>query len=298
MKNRSAFPVIPIIGSGNIPMETVESTEYVLLHNGCQLHYWMAGPSEAPLVVLTHSEGTDHHSFDAQLHTLASFYRVLTWDIRGHGLSVSQQPFSLDRAVDDLQTILTHEGYTQAIFVGISVGGTITQLFAHCFPDAMQGMALLSCTPIDAVDSTANRIFGRLTARLLHTLPYWFIRAQMPAYFSIRPDVQEYIAEAMKESGQENFLAAWQAYEEGIPIEKGLGPATQPVLVALGAYDRPGWTARAATLWRQANPDIRPVIVPGAGHALHQDNPAFSTKMLDDFLHQCVRQKRFVHAAE
>lgn len=295
MKNRFAFSPLSSTTSSDTLSVTVESTLFLLQHNGCQLHYWMAGPLEAPLVVLTHGEGANHHSFDHQLQTLARSYRVLAWDFRGHGKSVSAQPFSLELAVDDLRAILTHEGYAQALFVGLSAGGTLTQLFAHRFPEAVQGMALLSCTPIQAVDSTANRLLGRFTFGLLRTLPYWFIRAQMPAYLSIRSEVQAYTAEAMKESGQENFLAAWQTHEEGVWMESTQCP-TQPLLVALGAYDKPGWVARATALWQQAKPDIRPVVVPGAGHALVQDNPAYSTKMLDDFLRQCVRANRFIHA--
>ena len=296
MKNRLTFSSLFPTGTSATPSVTVESTPFLLQHNGCQLHYWMAGPPEAPLVVLTHGEGANHHSFDAQVQTFAHYYRVLTWDIRGHGKSVSNQPFSLDMSVDDLWAILTHAGYSQAILVGLSVGGTITQLFAHRFPEAVQGLALLSCTPIQAVDSAANQFLGRLTSGLLRSLPFWFIRAQMPAYLSIRPEVQAYTAEAMQESGQENFLAAWQAYEEGFPLEGSLYPIAQPLLIALGAYDRPGWITRATAFWEQATPGIRPVVVPGAGHALVQDNPAYSTKMLDDFLRQCVRPKRLVHA--
>lgn len=295
MKDRLAFSFSPPLEDSDIRSVVVESAPFLLQHNGCQLHYWMAGPLDAPLVVLTHGEGANHYSFDAQVQTLARSYRVLAWDIRGHGQSVSDQPFSLEMAVDDLHAILTHEGYRKAILVGLSAGGTITQCFAHRFPEAVLGIVLLSCTPIQALDSTANRFFGRLTVGLLRSLPYWFIRAQMPAHFSVRPEVQKYVAEAMQESGPENFLAAWQTHHDGIQTEGSEVPK-QPLLIALGAYDRPGWVARATERWTQANPAIRPVVVPGAGHTLVQDNPSYCTKMLDDFLYQCVRANRDVSA--
>jgi 3-oxoadipate enol-lactonase len=291
MKERLAFSFTPPPANSNTLSPSVESTPFRLQHNGCQLHYWMTGPLDAPLVVLTHGEGANHHSFDAQVQILAQSCRVLAWDIRGHGKSVSDQPFSLEMAVDDLHAILTHEEYSQAILVGLSAGGTITQRFAQRFPEAVLGIALLSCIPIQAVDSTTHRFFGRLTVGLVRSLPYWFIRAQMPAYCSIRPEVQKYVAEAMAESGAENFLAAWQIHQVGIETDSAEFPK-QPLLVALGAYDTPGWVARATALWAQADPTVRPVIVPGAGHALVQDNPAYCNKMLEDFLYQCIRANR------
>jgi len=292
MKERLAFSFTPPADNENTLSAIEESTPFRLQHNGCQLHYWMTGPLDAPLVVLTHGEGANHHSFDAQVQILARSCRVLAWDIRGHGKSVSDQPFSLDMAVDDLHAILTHQGYCQAILVGLSAGGTITQRFAHCFPEMVLGIALLSCTPLQSADSATYRLFGRLAIGLVRSLPYWFIRAQMPAYFSIRPEVQKYTAEAMAESGPENFLAAWRIHQEGIQTAS-TGFPKQPLLVALGAYDTQGWVARAKALWAQAEPTVQPVVVPGAGHALVQDNPAFSRKMLDDFVYQCIRANRY-----
>jgi len=295
MKDRFPFSTFPVQGTRDTFSATVESTPFEFEYNGCQFQYEMAGQSDAPLVVLIHSEGANHHSFDAQVQTLARAFRVLAWDIRGHGKSVSDQTFSLEMAVDDLHALLAHAGYSQALFVGHCAGGIIIQHFAQRFPEAVLGAALLSCAPIQVAESAGRRFVSRLTAGLLRALPYWFVRAQMPARLAIRPEVQAYIAEAMQACGQKNFLAAWQIQALG----RGEGithPPTQPLLVALGAYDNPAWVARTTALWQQAVPDIHPVVVPGAGHALIQDNPAFSAKMLEDFLRQCVRTNRHARA--
>jgi|GEM_PF-101846 len=291
MQNHFAFSPSSAPYTKDADISSAEVVSKHLLHNGCQLHYWVAGPIGAPLVVLTHAEGVNHHSFDAQMQALTRSYRVLTWDIRGHGQSISEHIFALDLAVDDLQAILVHEKITSALFVGASVGGLITQLFACRFPELVQGIALLSCTPLGVRNTTAGRFFGLVTSGLLRTLPYWFILAQIPGKLSTRPEVQSYTAEAMKKCGQENFVAAWQAYEDAVVVETVYCP-TCPLLVALGAYDRPSWNARVAALWTQFNSDIQPLIVPGAGHTVAQDNPSFSTKMLEDFLRRCTPANR------
>ncbi|MGB5047408.1 MAG: alpha/beta hydrolase [Caldilineaceae bacterium] len=291
MRNRFVFSSASSAGTGEPLAAVVEQTPSIFFYNQCQLHYWLSGPTTAPLVVLTHGEGGSHHIFDSQVQSLARSYRVLTWDIRGHGASQSALPFELNRAVDDLQALLQHTGYTEAIFVGVSAGGILTQLFERRFPHAVQGMALISCNPLGAASSPAARFRYQLTSSLLHLLPYWFVLAQIPAYLSTRPEVQKYAVESMKKSGRENFLAAWQACEN-MDTQVGMQRPRQALLIALGAYDRPGWHTRARQLWAQVAPDIRPVSVPGASHAVTQDNPAYVTKMLEDFLRQCVRAKR------
>ena len=290
MKNRFVFPILRNVDNEDAA-SIVESAAHLLFHKGSELHYWVSGPPSAPVVVLTHGEGANHHSFDAQVQALARSYRVLTWDIRGHGQSKSEQLFTLEQAVDDLHAILIYEGCTSALLVGVSVGGLIAQLFAYRFPDFVHGLALLSSTPLNAAVPSWNRFFDQLSTSLLHALPYWFIMAQMPAYLSTRPEVQKYTIEAMKESGREHFLAAWQANAQisAIPLNQKL---SQPLLVSIGAYDRPQWMTRATALWSQSNPGVRIVTVPGAGHSVTQDNPAYVNKMLEDFLRQCVRERR------
>lgn len=291
MNEKYVFPSLRITEYGARLSVGLNSTPYTHDYAGCKLHYWLAGPQDAPLVVLTHGEGADHHTFDSQVQLLARSWRVLTWDIRGHGLSHSDRPFSLEQAVDDLHTILEQEGLDAAIFAGISAGGQISQLFAQRYPASVHGVALLSCLPLSGPDSSLDRFWDSLTSGLLHLLPYWFIRAQIPAYVSVRPEVQSYAAEAMKVSGKEQFMAAWQSTFHATVAERPFKLCT-PLLVAFGAYDRHGWINRAKNLWAEGFPHAQIVTVPGASHCLTQDNPSFTTQMLIDFVSQCLRERR------
>lgn len=282
--------------SGNVDRSNGFSMTNVTAHSvavdGGQLHYWMAGPVSAPVVVMTHGEGADHHSLDRQVELLSSTYRVLTWDLRGHGKSESVHPFSLDQAVEDLYAILSQENIDRAFFAGVSVGGLITQVYASRHPEMVQGLALMSCIPVGARPSFGERVLGRVAGGLLRTLPYWFVLAQIPARLSVRPEVQKYTVDLMQRSGQENFAAARLAQWEPFVSAIDYRPA-KPLLVALGAYDHGGWTKRTAFQWSQCCPDSPPIIVPGAGHAIPQDNPSYTGKMLLNFINRSVRAQRF-----
>ena len=123
--------------------------EHVLQREGCPLHYGVAGPADRPLVVFTHGACVDCHTFDSHWPVVAERYRVLVWDVRGHGRSQPMgAPYSLARAVADLLAILDAVHAGPAVFVGHSNGGYIAQEIAFHHPERVQGLVLANGTCI------------------------------------------------------------------------------------------------------------------------------------------------------
>ena len=48
-------------------------------------HYRLDGPEDRPLVVLSHALSVSHAMWEPQIPVLAKHYRVLSYDMRGHG---------------------------------------------------------------------------------------------------------------------------------------------------------------------------------------------------------------------
>lgn len=90
-----------------------DMTHHTLERQGATIHYWMTEHhSTKPTIILTHGASLDHHMFVTQVPALQNAgYRVLTWDIRGHGLSKPiGEEFNLQIVVEDLQEIIVrHE---------------------------------------------------------------------------------------------------------------------------------------------------------------------------------------------
>jgi pimeloyl-ACP methyl ester carboxylesterase len=83
----------------------MELTENVLDRDGCLIHYWTGGKADAQLVVFTHGATIDHE-WDASLPLVeAAGFRVLAWDMRGHGLSRPAR-FDFSAARADLMALL------------------------------------------------------------------------------------------------------------------------------------------------------------------------------------------------
>ena len=65
--------------------------------NSITTQYQLAGPPSAPVVTLSHSLAANLRRWDAQAAALKDRYRVLHYDIRGHGGSeVPPAPHTLD----------------------------------------------------------------------------------------------------------------------------------------------------------------------------------------------------------
>src|SRR5690242_18900524 len=60
---------------------------FITLDNKARLFYRLEGNDEFPVLVLSHSIGTDHGMWEPQAQDLLPHFRVLRYDTRGHGAS-------------------------------------------------------------------------------------------------------------------------------------------------------------------------------------------------------------------
>jgi alpha-beta hydrolase superfamily lysophospholipase len=106
--------VTAVVTFSRQPLSTVESMENesgIFTYKGCPIHYRLVGPAGAPLVALTHGGMVDHRVWDMQVPALSARYRLLLWDVRGHGRS---RPGGRNRTIPqiagDLAALLDHLG--------------------------------------------------------------------------------------------------------------------------------------------------------------------------------------------
>ncbi len=96
-----------------------------------ELHYLLEGPTDAPVLVLSNSLGTDLHMWDVQMPAFTEHFRVLRYDTRGHGQSlVSPGCYSIEQNGRDVLALLDALDIAKAHFCGLSMGGLIGQWLA------------------------------------------------------------------------------------------------------------------------------------------------------------------------
>ncbi|MEU6657669.1 alpha/beta fold hydrolase [Streptomyces sp. NPDC046821] len=116
------------------------------------LHHDISGPQDGPLLVLGPSLGTSVALWDPYMESLTAEFRVLRYDLPGHGASPTQalgDPLPGRTTVADLAelvlALVDQQGRETFAFAGVSLGGAIGTQLALAHPERVGALALI-CT--------------------------------------------------------------------------------------------------------------------------------------------------------
>lgn len=117
--------------------------DHVVVGDGTRIAYRWDGPEAAPVVMLSNSLGTDLHMWDPQIAALARDFRVLRYDMRGHGHSDAPAgAYSMDRLGCDAVELLDALRLQTVHFCGLSLGGMVGQWLAVRAPERVERLIL------------------------------------------------------------------------------------------------------------------------------------------------------------
>ena len=136
--------------------------------DGTGLHVELYGPVDGPPVILTHGVGTTSTAWYYQKRKLAERFRLIVWDLPGHGRSrgPATADYRPEKLARDLDEVVTLAGGRPAILVGHGLGGTIALAYCARYPEKVgrdvAGLVLVDTSPTGPVRSTSAA--GRLRA--------------------------------------------------------------------------------------------------------------------------------------
>ncbi|MFC8419869.1 alpha/beta fold hydrolase [Streptomyces sp. NPDC057236] len=117
-----------------------------------RLHHDLSGPLDGPLLVLGPSLGTSMALWEPHVASLAEKFRVLRYDLPGHGGSPAEvlgEPLPGRTTVAELaglvRTLVDEQGRETFAYAGISLGGAIGAQLAVEHPGRVTALALI-CT--------------------------------------------------------------------------------------------------------------------------------------------------------
>jgi 3-oxoadipate enol-lactonase len=119
----------------------VEDSVPIAELNGNKLYYEVTGDGPEA-IVFSHGAFLDHTMWEAVVAELSGEYRCITWDERGHGMSECNGPFDYWAAAADALGLLDLAGVDEAVFVGMSQGGWLSQRAALAAPERVRGLVL------------------------------------------------------------------------------------------------------------------------------------------------------------
>lgn len=151
----------------------------VVTRDGARLRVHAYGPADAPAIVLVHGWTCAIEYWNAQINAFAGDYRVIAYDVRGHGESeLGSSPLTTDLLADDLAAVLDatlHPG-ERAVLVGHSLGGMTLQAWAGRYPDRVGKQA----SAVLLTNTAPGQLVAETTVVPLFNTPLPLLRRRIP----------------------------------------------------------------------------------------------------------------------
>jgi pimeloyl-ACP methyl ester carboxylesterase len=250
---------------------------------------------EGPPLVLVHGAWVDRRTWDPQVEALSEGYRVIAYDLRGHGRTgpSAERNYTIELLAADLRALVEALGLERPAVCGLSLGGMVAQLYAVRY-DELSALVLADTavsTRLTRWDRLQRLLFPRWsmtgTVRLLGPGRYvdWAFRlarlTRGADWFGRDPAVRAYVRETMSAFDTTTFNAVLDAIYGFRRTD--LAAVDVPTLLLIGVFESRSVLEHAAYAERTI-PDARSVVIPDAGHVANLENPAAFTAALRAFL--------------
>jgi 3-oxoadipate enol-lactonase len=254
--------------------------------NGIQINYELYGEEGAPVVMLSHPLGCNMDVWQPQLGPLGARFRLLRYDLRGHGESDAPRgPYTLELLAEDAAGLLDALGIDAAHFVGLSIGGMIGQGLAMNHSQRVRRLALCDTSPIlpppahpvlqERIDRAREK---GLAALVQETMERWFTAS----YLAKKPPAFGEIRNQFLATPQAGYIGCSEAIR-GLNYLERLKEITHPTLIIVGEDD-PGTPVSAAESIHERIAGSRLVVIPRASHLCNVEQAEVFNSVLVEFL--------------
>jgi len=131
-----------------------------LIVNELTVNYTDQGPEDAPTIIFIHGFPLNLSMWANQVEILKDNFRVITYDIRGHGESdAGNEAFSIELFVSDLIGLMDILKIDKASLCGLSMGGYIALNAIENYPDRFEALVLCDTNCMaDSPEAKAKRM--------------------------------------------------------------------------------------------------------------------------------------------
>ena len=254
--------------------------------NNLSVSYNDHGPDDAPVIIFIHGFPLNKSMWDIQVEALKENYRVIAYDIRGHGKSdPGIDEFFIELFVLDLLRLMEKLGIEKSILCGLSLGGYIALNAVLKYPDRFDGLILNDTQCIaDTPEIKENRCIAITNIKEKGVEQYadesvkkLFASESFTKKKNVITEVKDMIISTTKQSLCDTLHALAERKETCSRLQE----INIPVLIMVGKEDKITPIA-AAQLMHEKILNSKLEIIQHAGHLSNLENPtAFNTHLVN-----------------
>jgi pimeloyl-ACP methyl ester carboxylesterase len=253
----------------------------------------ITGQVGAPVLVLIHGLGLTRTTWEDFVPVLVQDYRVVTYDLCGHGDSLMPpvKP-SLTALSDQLLALLDTLGLPRATLIGFSLGGMINRRFALDHPGRVAALVILN-SPHErnpeaqklVEERAAQTSAGGPAATIDSTMERWFT----PDFLRAAPETVARIRAGVLANDARVYAGHRMVLASGVTeLIRPVPPITAPTLVMTCAHDSGSTPAMSHAIAGEIS-GAETVIVPDLQHLGLIERPELFTAEILGFLARNAR---------
>ncbi|MFC4586137.1 bifunctional 3-oxoadipate enol-lactonase/4-carboxymuconolactone decarboxylase PcaDC [Sphaerisporangium corydalis] len=243
-----------------------------------ELRYRLSGPQDGPLLVLGPSLGTTTHVWDPQMAELSRSWRVLRYDLPGHGASPAvKDAFSVD---DLAREVLAFTGTERFAIGGVSLGGAVALAVALLAPERVSDLVLCCTSACFGVPEPWRERAARVRAEGTS----WLAGLVTARWFTlgVAPELAEPVQTSLLGTDAESYALACDAIA-AFDLRDRLAGVTARTLVIAGDQDPATPLEHAETL-AEGIPGARLAVVAEAAHLANLERARAVSGLMSRFL--------------
>lgn len=252
--------------------------------NGGKIYYETAGKG-TNTIVFVHGGLVDSRLWDDQFDRFAKKYRIIRYDLRGHGRSL--MPDKAYSPIEDLYQLLRLLKVEKATVVGLSLGGIVAADFTLEHPEMVDKLVLVGAALRGFETKPSEKtiqIFREAPKATPEKAAEMWMQHELLAALKNKPKERAKMLQLLAENYQ-----AWAAigddkykFPETLTAQR-LDKISVPTLIVVGAIDHPDLLAIGNFL-KEKIPNSRLVKINDASHHPNLEKPKEFNRILLDFL--------------
>ena len=267
--------------------------------NDLEISYNDEGPENRPVVIFIHGFPFNKSMWDFQLETLKEHYRVIAYDVRGHGKSEpGKGDFSIDLFADDLIHFMDELAIDTAIVCGLSMGGYIALNAIERYPSRFTGLILCDTqSKADNSEAREKRMKAIESIRV-NGLEHYAEESikNLFAFLSFTTKREEIAAvkNMILKTTVETIIKTLHALAGRKDMSAKLGEIKVPVLIMVGKKDIITPPEKSEFMHEKIE-DSTLELIDYAGHLSNLENPEDFNRNLKKFLDHTADVKKLPH---